>query len=196
MISRATRKNLIRPNLSTKMHQRKVDTQHPLSIKKYLHHHKPTRYVNVTAEIQPGAHSTVNVFQKTLFIKQLCQQLLIHITAVVKISSFTTTTIQNHFATNIVETIQNFLNIYGTLKTKEFIVTQPRALLLMSQHTDVVQDDVISVLQKSTSQHVSTKKNLLNKSIEIISKCRHRKKFILKKKKFNDRIAFKQLTLN
>ena len=88
MISRATRKNLIRPSLSTKMHQRKVDTQHPLSIKKHLHHHKPTRYVNVTAEIQPGAHSTVNVFQKTLFVKQLCQQLLIHITAVVKIFKF------------------------------------------------------------------------------------------------------------
>ena len=57
---------------------------------------------------------------KNIFIKQLYQQspILIHITAVVKISSFATTTIKNHFATNIVKTIQNFLNIYGTLKMK------------------------------------------------------------------------------
>ena len=107
----------------------------------YFHHHKPTENVNVTAEIQPAAHSTVNVLLKTLFIKRLFQQspILIHITVVVKISSFTITTIQKHFATNIIKFIQNFLNIYRTLKTQEFIITSPGVFLLMPQHTDVVQ---------------------------------------------------------
>ena len=111
-----------------------------------------TKNVNVTAEIQPTAHSTVNVLLKTLYMKQLYQQspIFIHIMVIVKISSFSIATIQKHFATNI-KTLQNFLNVYGTLKTQEFIIISPGVLLLMPQHTDVVQEDVISVSQKSTS---------------------------------------------
>ena len=45
----------------------------------------------------------------------------------------------------------NVVNIYGTLKTQGFIITSPGTLPLMPQHTDVIQEDVISVSQKSTS---------------------------------------------
>ena len=38
------------------------------TIKKYFHHHSPIKYVNITGEIQPALHPTVNVLLKTLFI--------------------------------------------------------------------------------------------------------------------------------
>ena len=128
---------------------------------KQFHHHEQTKNVNVTAEIKPAVHSPINVLLKTLFTKQLCQQspILRQDTAAVNISIVAITIIQKHFAINIIKTIQNFLNISITLKTQDFIITLPGVLLLMPQHTDVVQEDVISVSQKSTSQHVPIKKS-------------------------------------
>ena len=134
------------PNMS------RVIKQHNLHKQKYFHHHKPTKYVNITGEIQPAVHSTVNVLLETLFIKQFYQQplILIHITAVVKISSFGTTNIQNHLATNIVKTIQNFLDLCGILE-KGIHYDIPGVFLLMPQNKDMVQEDVMSVSQKSPS---------------------------------------------
>ena len=90
------------------------------TIKKHFYHHKQTENHNLTAEIQPAAHSTVNILLKALFINQLYQQssIVIHITVAVKASSFAITTIQKHIVINIIKTIQNFLNIYVTLKGK------------------------------------------------------------------------------
>ena len=88
-----------------------------------------------------------------MFIKQLYHKspILIHITVAVKISSFATTTIQKHFGTNIIKAIHNFVNMYETFKTQELIIASPGVLPLMPQHTDMVQENVISVSQKSTS---------------------------------------------
>ena len=58
---------------------------------------------------------------------------------------------KSFFYTNIIKMIQNFLNIYGTLKTQDFIIASPGVLLVIPQHTDVVQEVMIPVSQKSTS---------------------------------------------
>ena len=130
------------PNMSSviKQHDQKV-----------LSSSQTKENINVTSEILPTAHSTVNVLLKTLFIRQLYQQssILIHITVVVKISSFAITTLQKHFATIIIKTIQTYLNVYGTLKTQERIITLPGVLLhIPHPHTDVVQEDMISTSGK------------------------------------------------
>ena len=41
--------------------------------------------------------------------------------------------------------------MYETFKTQELIIALPGVLPLMPQHTDVVQENVISISQKSTS---------------------------------------------
>ena len=91
--------------------------------------------------------------------------------AVVKISSFATITIQNNFAA------KKFCKHIGTLKRKRFIITQSGVLLLMPEHTDVVQEDVIGITEKYIIARAN-QKNLLNERTEIISKFWHRNKFI------------------